>query len=79
MYDIWYDDNNKKTANAKILEGIAAYVRRFDRSPNVVLVNADEVIDAAIEGVTVRSESYVRKNNFYVGCEERTSATGAGL
>lgn len=48
-------------------KALAAYARHFQRAPNVVLVNPDEV--TTHPGVTVRGESYIRKNNYWVGYE----------
>ena len=68
MYLGWFDDNPKKTAAIKIEEAIHAYVDRFKVRPNVVLVN--EADRAEIKGVLVRSEGYIRRNNFWVGWED---------
>lgn len=68
MYLMWYDDNTKKATSLKIEEAINAYVDRFRRRPNVVLVNEEDRTD--IQGVLVRSEQYIRRNIFWVGREE---------
>jgi hypothetical protein len=68
MYYGWFDDNPKKTAAFKIEEAIEAYVRRFGKRPNLVLVNEFDVAD--VKGVAVRPESFIRRNNFWVGWEE---------
>jgi len=61
----WYDDS-KKTADVKIGEAINAYIARFQTRPTVVLVNeADRPL--APLGIEVRIESYIRRNNFWVG------------
>lgn len=67
MYLGWFDDNSKKPTETKIAEAIQAYVDRYHTSPNVVLVNEAERVEVA--GVAVRSESYIRRNNFWVGFE----------
>ena len=67
MYLGWFDDNPKKSTEAKINEAIAAYVERFDYRPNIVLVNEADRVD--VRGVTVRSEGYIRRNNFWIGTE----------
>lgn len=78
MYLFWYDDNTKKATTIKIEEAIAAYTDRFKVRPNVVLVNeADRVepIDTLkTKGVMVRSEGYIRRNNFWVGWEDAAKA-----
>jgi len=73
MYLGWFDDTapSRKPATKKIEEAIKAYVNRFKTHPNVVLCN--EVDMCEVKGVTVRSESYIRRNNFWVGLEERRS------
>jgi hypothetical protein len=68
VYLMWYDDNTKKATSLKIEEAINAYVDRFRRRPNVVLVNEEDRTD--IQGVLVRSEQYIRRNIFWVGREE---------
>lgn len=68
MYLGWYDDNPKKAVTQKIQEAIEAYVDRFRSQPNVVLVN--EADCAQVEGVVVRSESFIRRYNFWVGWED---------
>lgn len=71
VYLGWFDDNPKKAASVKIAEAIDAYVDRFKTRPNVVLVN--EVDVAEINGVTIRAEGYIRRNNFWVGIEEKNT------
>ncbi|HEX9441887.1 MAG TPA: hypothetical protein VGJ87_03535 [Roseiflexaceae bacterium] len=70
MYLLWYDDTAKKATRVKIEEAINAYTDRFKTRPNVVLVNEDD--RAEIQGVLVRSEGYIRRNNFWVGWEDAT-------
>lgn len=70
MYLGWFDDNPKKAVSLKIEEAIDAYMDRFKVRPNVVLVN--EADRADISGINVRSEGYIRRNNFWVGWEEAT-------
>lgn len=72
MYLGWYDDTPKKTAQMKIEEAVAAYVSRFHSRPNVVLVNEQDRAD--VNGVAVRSETYMVRNNFWVGWEDAAKA-----
>jgi hypothetical protein len=72
MYLGWYDDTPKKASSLKITEAIEAYVKRFRLRPNVVIVNEVDKID--LEGVQVRSESYMVRNNFWVGWEDPVKA-----
>jgi hypothetical protein len=72
MYLGWYDDTPKKASSLKITEAIEAYVKRFRLRPNVVIVNEVDKID--LDGVQVRSESYMVRNNFWVGWEDPVKA-----
>ena len=65
MYLGWFDDNPKHTHADRIGGAIAAFVARYGTHPTVVLVNEDELVQVA--GVDVRSESYIRRNNVWVG------------
>ena len=67
MYLGWFDDTPKKATQDKIEEAIAAYVDRFGVAPNVVLVNEVDRVD--VDGVTVRSETWTRRDNFLIGVE----------
>lgn len=65
MFLGWFDDSPKKATAQKIAEACAAYRERFKAAPDLVLVNAADRVDVA--GVLVRAESYIRRNNFWVG------------
>lgn len=69
MYLCWMDDNPKKATGDKISEAIAAYVQRFGTRPNIVLVSRDEGV-AERADIQVRTEGYIRRNNFWVGWED---------
>ncbi len=73
MYLGWYDDNPKKPVALKISEAIEAYTSRFKAHPNVVLVN--EADQDAVDGVQVRTEGFIRRNNFWVGIEQFARAS----
>lgn len=64
----WYDDNAKKPVEEKIREGLVRYRARFNVSPNVVLVSPSVTL-LAVDGVQLKPTSYIRANNFWVGCE----------
>jgi hypothetical protein len=64
-YLMWYDDNPKVPLGEKIDEAVEAYTRRFAISPNIVLVNENDLTESA--AVLVRSAEFVRRNNFWVG------------
>ncbi len=68
VYLMWYNDNPKMSATSKIAEAIDAYADHFNGiTPNVVLVNEDDVTE--YRDVQVRSASYIRRNIFWVGRE----------
>jgi hypothetical protein len=68
FYLVWFDDDRKKTTEIKIEEAMDAYERRFHRHPNVILISEQDRIET--ESVRLRSLSYIRPSNFYVGFEE---------
>lgn len=68
MYLGWFDDNGKKSATDKAKEAIAAYRERFGSLPNVILVNEADKVE--LGGIVIRTEGYIRRNNFWVGCED---------
>lgn len=72
MYYGWFDDNPKLSAELKIQDAVAAYMRRFGKRPNIVLVNEADI--AEIKGLTVRAEHFIRRHNFWVGYEDATKA-----
>ena len=65
----WFDDDRKKSVTDKIAEALAAYEHKFHAPANIVLVNAADVGEAPGQ-VTIRSEPYIQRSNFYVGVEE---------
>ena len=67
MYYGWFDDSPKTPTELKIQDAIEAYVRRFGKRPNTVLVNEADVIE--MQGLKIRPESFIRRNNFWVGWE----------
>lgn len=71
MYLGWFDDNAKRTTLDKVRAACAAYRERFGVDATIVLMSADDYTDQDY-GVPVRTESYVRRNNFWVGREECT-------
>jgi hypothetical protein len=66
-YLMWYDDNPKVPLVRKVEAAVDAYTRRFAISPNVVLVNASDVVECP--SVRVRSVDHIQRNNFWVGRE----------
>jgi hypothetical protein len=75
MYMMWFDDSAKKGVTVKIEEAVAAYIHHFKARPNVVLVNEADL--QQVSGLRVRSVSYIRRNNFWVGWEDPASSAAA--
>jgi hypothetical protein len=67
---LWFDDDSKRPTAQKIAQAVEAYQERFKTAPSVVLVNEGDLCD--VPGVEVRSEGYIRRNNFWVGMVEGT-------
>jgi hypothetical protein len=63
-YLVWYDENVHKTAAEKIQEAMTVYILRFSEAPALVLVNSNDQTE--IGGVSIRSESTVQRNNFWL-------------
>jgi hypothetical protein len=76
LYLVWYDADAQRPVGEKIREASAAYTRRFNVAPNLVLVNlADSTASAAIE---VRAERTVQPHHFWVGrSDEQIPERGA--
>jgi hypothetical protein len=68
LFFVWYDDSPEKLASQKLQGAIAAYVKRFKTSPNLVLVNAVDRLEQT--DVTVRYERTVQPNTFWLGYED---------
>ncbi len=66
MYLGWYDDS-RRPVEQKIAEAIDAYIDRFKMHPTIVLVNEADLV--AVDGILVRGEDYIRRNNFWIGEE----------
>ena len=64
----WFDDS-KQSAERKIADAIAAYVDRYHVYPTVVLCSAADNPGRPVDGVAVRVEGYIRRNNFWAGEE----------
>ena len=65
MFFVWYDDDPKKPGGDKLTDAISAYVRRFAKTPSLVLVNpVDELMR---DDISVRCTITVRPNTFWLG------------
>ena len=65
MFLVWYDNDRKKPASAKIEEAVARFVEKYGRQPAVVLVNPTEHIDEMALPVVARPT--VGKDQFWLG------------
>lgn len=65
QYFVWYDADTRRSIAERMQDALAAYTRRFQIQPNLVLVSADDLIDMA--GVEVRSTRTVQPHTFWVG------------
>jgi hypothetical protein len=68
LFLLWYDDSSKTPVADKIQAAMAAYVRRFQASPSLVLVNAIDYMER--EDILVRSARTVQPNTFWVGLDD---------
>src|SRR5205823_5204229 len=73
MYLGWFDERNIPITQ-KVRDGAAAYWQRLHVRPNVVVCNSldfaatcEEADDLAVDGITLRSELYMVRHNFWVG------------
>lgn len=67
-YLVWYDPDPHSSAREKLVNACAAYQRRFNIAPNLVLVST--AVEAALTGVEVRQERTVQPHHFWVGSAE---------
>ncbi len=65
LFLVWYDPDTGHSIGAKIQDALAAYGRRFNAAPNLVLVCATDTAELA--GIEVRSTRTVQPHHFWVG------------
>ncbi len=76
LFLVWYDADSRRSVGEKIQDALAAYTRRFSAAPNLVLVNAADMIE--VTTIEVRSERTVQPHHFWVGRnDERPGDAGA--
>lgn len=72
---VWYDADIRRPVAERMQDAMAAYTRRFNTQPNLVLVSADEQIE--MSGIEVRSVRTVQPHTFWVGrSDDQTPARG---
>jgi hypothetical protein len=76
LFLVWYDGDSRRSVDEKVQDALGAYHRRFKTTPNLVLVNAVDVVDVA--GVEVRSARTVQPHHFWVGMTEASVPLAAG-
>jgi hypothetical protein len=62
---VWYDPDTQRPLLDKIKAALAAYGRRFNLAPNLVLISASDV--ATLAGVEIRSVRTVQPDHVWVG------------
>lgn len=67
LFLLWYDDSKKSVAT-KVAEGAQAFRDRFGYPPVVVVMNERDL--TPVGDLDVRSEGYIRPNNFWFGIAE---------
>lgn len=70
MFLGWFDDNPKRATPDKVRDACEAYRARFGCAPTIVLMSADDCDAAQDYGTPVRTEGYIRRNNFWVGRDQ---------
>jgi hypothetical protein len=65
LFLVWYDTDAGRPLAEKVQAALGAYGRRFKVAPNLVLVNAVDMVDVA--GIEVRGVRTVQPNHFWVG------------
>jgi hypothetical protein len=75
VFLVWFDDTPKTPVVDKIRAAMAAYVKRFQVDPSLVLVNVVDHMELA--DVQVRHERTVQPNTFWVGREDSTDLAPA--
>ncbi len=68
-YYWWFDWNPKVSDADKVADAIEAYTHRFRHAPNVALVWNGCDVPPMVAGCAVRVETYIRKDNIWVGYE----------
>jgi hypothetical protein len=73
LFLLWYDDSPKTPVADKIQAAIAAYARRFQARPSLVLVNVVDYMERT--DILVRSARTVQPNTFWVGLDDADRPT----
>lgn len=76
LFLVWYDADIRRSVSEKIQDASAAYTKRFNAAPNLVLVNAADA--TTLPAIEVRSERTVQPHHFWVGrSDEGATELGA--
>jgi hypothetical protein len=68
MFLGWFDDTRKKDPGEKITEAVERYVAKYGEQPTMCLVNEADM--TTLDGLEVKTASFIRPNHFWVGKEE---------
>jgi hypothetical protein len=75
VFLMWYDNDRKKPARAKIDEAVERFVEKYGRQPALVLVHPEEAVDEAALPVATRAT--VGRHQFWVGEPDEAAASVA--
>ena len=75
MYLAWFDADRKKSVAEKIAEARERYVEKFGAEPVVCLVNPADVVEGS--AVELRPATYIGRNCFWIGVDERAEEPAA--
>ena len=75
MYLAWFDADRKKPVAEKIAEARERYVEKFGAEPVVCLVNPADVVEGS--AVELRPATYIGRNCFWIGVDERAEEPAA--
>ena len=66
---IWLDNNPRVSFQDKLLDGIAAYERRFKRKPTHCVVNPSDLPkeEGRVAGLTISGAPTVLRHHFFIG------------
>jgi hypothetical protein len=68
---MWFDDDPKKTLDAKIEQAAARYREKYGRAPNACYVNPSLAgVEGKRNGVRVASARGIRPNYLWIGVDE---------
>jgi hypothetical protein len=69
---LWFDNNPKRTLEAKVADGARRYHEKFGQRPNACYVNPEALAQGKLRigSVEVIAARYVLPNHFWIGISE---------